>query len=64
MLFRKFLNLVDGKKSSNYIWDLQLFVRRTFTADEDIEIPTDKVLQMHSPSIDGELLVDGEAYIL
>ncbi len=64
MLFRKFLHLLNGKRESRYIWDLQLFIRRTFTSDEDIEIPSDKVLQMHSPIMDGELKVDGEAYIL
>lgn len=64
MLFRKFLNLVDGKVNSNYIWDLLLFYRRTFSSEEDIEVPNDKVLQMHSPVIDGELKVDGEVYIL
>lgn len=64
MLFFKFINLEDGKKKSQSIWDLLLFVRRTFSASEDIEIPSDKVLQMHSPVMDGELKVDGEAYIL
>ena len=64
MIFNKVLNLFEGKKRSTFIWDVLLFYRRTFTSDEDIEIPSDKVLQMHSPVMDGELKVDGEAYIL
>ena len=64
MLFRKFNTLSNGKVESRFIWDLLLFYRRTFSLDEDINIPTDKVLQMHSPIMDGELIVDGEAYIL
>lgn len=64
MLFRRVQSLFDGKEINAVIWDINLFIRKTFTADEDINIPADKVLQMHSPVIDGELLVDGEAYIL
>ena len=64
MLFRKLLRYSDGKTRATYLWDALLFIRRTFASDEDIEIPSDKVLQMHSPKIDGELKVDGEAYIL
>lgn len=64
MIFRKFNTLNNGKVESRFIWDLLLFYRRTFSSDEDINIPADKVLQMHSPIMDGELFVDGEAYIL
>lgn len=64
MLFRQFTYLLNGKRSLKNVWDLQLFIRRTFSSSEDIEIPSDKVLQMHSPVMDGELRVDGEAYIL
>ena len=63
MLFEKLNTLLNGKKINVSTWDVLLFVRRTFTSDEDIKIPTDKVLQMHSPVIDGELCVDGEAFI-
>ncbi len=64
MLFRKFNTYDSGKVRNSFIWDLLLFYRRTFASDEDINIPSDKVLQMHSPVFDGELSVDGEAYIL
>jgi len=64
MIFRKFLHLNNGKRNSRFIWDLLLFARRTFTASEDIDIPSDKVLPLYSPIMDGELKVDGEAYIL
>ncbi len=64
MLFRKLLTLDNGKKKATYLWDVFLFIRRTFNSDEDIFVPSDKVLQMHSPKIDGELKIDGEVYIL
>ncbi len=64
MLFGRLNTLLNGKKVNVPLWDVLLFYRRTFTSDEDIEIPSDKVLQMHSPIMDGELKVDGEAYIL
>lgn len=64
MLFRDVLTLVDGKRLFSKIWDIQLFSRRTFTSNEDINIPIDKSLILHSPKIDGELFVDGEGYIL
>jgi len=63
-LFYKFTHLVNGKLGVLDIWNLLLLSRRTFTAGEDINIPSDKVLQMNSPIIEGELFVDGEAYIL
>lgn len=64
MLFRKVLTLENGKRIHAFIWNVLLFSKRTFLSNEDINIPEDKVLQMHSPSIDGELYVDGELYIL
>lgn len=64
MLFRDVLTLENGKKILSKIWDVDLFIRRTFSIDEDFDIPADKVLQMHSPVFDGELKIDGEAYIL
>ncbi len=63
MLFDRVITLLSGKKVNVNTWDVLLFVRRTFTSDEDIKIPSDKVLQMHSPVMDGELCVDGEAFI-
>lgn len=63
MLFTKAVTLEDGKRSLKYFWDFLLFVRRTFVVGEDITIPTDKVLTMHSPIFEGELYVDGEAFI-
>lgn len=63
MIFSKVLHLLDGKKKSQWIWNILLFVRRTFTSDEDIKIPSDKVLTLHSPIMDGELYIDGEAFI-
>lgn len=64
MIFDKVLTLFDGKKKRIDIWDVLLFFRRTFTADEDINIPADKVLILKCPSLDGELTVDGELYLL
>ena len=64
MLFRDVLTLNEGKRLFTKIWDVLLFSRRTFTLGEDIEIPIDKSLILHSPSIDGELVIDGEGYIL
>jgi hypothetical protein len=64
MIFRKFLNLVNGKVSMSYIWDMLLFIRVTFSDSEDISIPSDKVLIMASPVFDGELSIDGEAHII
>jgi len=64
VLFRDIITLENGKKILTKIWDVNLFIRRTFTSDEDFDIPSDKVLQMHSPVFDGELNIDGEAYIL
>jgi len=64
MLFRRINNIFNGKEINTFIWNVNLFIKRTFSSDEDIEIPADKVLQMHSPVFDGELKVDGEAYIL
>jgi hypothetical protein len=37
-------------------------MRRYFSSA--IRVPTDRVLQMHSPITDGELYIDGEVYIL
>jgi len=59
-----FQTMLNGKRSVLTFWDAFLFVKRTFTAGENINIPADKVLQMHSPTIEGELYIDGEAYIL
>jgi hypothetical protein len=39
------------------------FYKRHFT-EQTIEVPSGKVLQMHSPIVDGEMIVDGEVYIL
>jgi len=63
-MFRKFLNLINGKRSMTYIWDMFLFTRSDFTSKGDIEVPSNMVLQMHSPKIDGALIVNGEVYIL
>jgi len=64
MLFRRINNIFNGKEINTFIWNVNLFIKRTFSSNEDINIPSDKVLQMHSPVIDGELYLDGEAYIL
>jgi hypothetical protein len=57
-------NLAANKFINEKIYNIKLLYKRTFTDSEDINIPSDKVLQMHSPKIDGELYIDGEAYIL
>ena len=62
-MFSKVLTLLNGKKTNSYTWDIFLFIKRTFNSSEDINIPTDKVLLMHSPSIDSELYIDGEGFI-
>lgn len=64
MIFKKIINLINGKREFTDTWDFLFFRRRTFTSDEDIEVPADKVLVMNSPIIDGEIKVDGEVYIL
>lgn len=64
MLFKKIIYLIDGKREFTNIWDFLLFRKRTFLSNEDIEIPSDKVLVMNSPKIDGEIKIDGELYIL
>ena len=64
MLFRDVLTLNEGKRLFVKIWNILLFSKRSFGSSEDIEIPSDKSLILHSPKIDGELIVDGEAYIL
>ncbi len=37
--------------------------RRDF-GNEKITVPSRHVMQMHSPVVDGEVIVDGEVYIL
>lgn len=44
--------------------DLLLCTRRTYSSVEDLSVPLDRVLQLHSPIMDGELYLDGEGYIL
>ncbi len=63
MLFSNAITLDNGKRFLAKTWDFLLFYRRTFS-ESVIEIPSDKVLQMHSPILDGELRIDGEGYIL
>lgn len=46
------------------IYNVNLFYKRTFNVGENIEIPVDKTLQLHSPKINSELKIDGEGYIL
>jgi hypothetical protein len=64
MIFKDVLTLSAGKKLLPKIWDILLISRRTFTSEEDIIIESDKSLILHSPKIDGELVIDGEGYIL
>lgn len=64
MLNFKIITLVNGKRILDNVWNFLLFNRRTFIVGEDIFVPSDKVLQLHSPIIDGELKIDGEVYIL
>ena len=64
MIFSKVLHLAEGKVYLEKIWNILLFKRRTFSPSEVISIPVDKVLQMHSPSIDCEVEISGELYIL
>lgn len=58
-----FVTKLSGKKRVLAFWDAFLFLKRDFTSEEDIDVPQGKVLQMHSPRIDGELKVDGEVFI-
>lgn len=62
-MFRKFLNLVNGKKGMSYIWDMFLFVKNDHTLSGDIEIPTDKVLLMYAPKVNGSIVISGEVRI-
>ena len=63
-MLSKILTLVNGKISLWNIWDIFLLYKTKFLVGEDIDIPQDLVLQMHSPEFDGELKISGEAYIL
>lgn len=63
MLFKKVLTLNNGKRKHAFLWDVLLFCRRTFSIGEDIIIPSDKILTMHSPIINGELYIDGEGFL-
>lgn len=64
MVFKRLIHLNNGKLGVLNIWDLLLIMRRTFTASENIHVEADRTLLLASPKIDGELRVDGEAYIL
>ena len=44
-----------GRRNSLY--------KRDFLS-ENVEVPSGHVMQMHSPKIDGEVVVNGEVYIL
>jgi hypothetical protein len=44
--------------------DTDRTIRVVYLAGENINVPTGKVLQLHSPSIDGEIIPDGEVFIL
>ncbi len=63
-MFESIQTLLNGEEVLAKVWDFFLFTKRTFTSDEDITIPVDKSLILHSPKIDGELAIDGEGYIL
>jgi|TARA_R110000851_G_scaffold298994_8_gene454814 hypothetical protein len=63
MVFSKIITLLNGKKFLGNSWDFLLFYRTAFLAGEDILIPVENVLNLHSPSIDGELFIDGEGFI-
>jgi|9_EtaG_2_1085328.scaffolds.fasta_scaffold114574_2 hypothetical protein len=64
MLFRDILTLEAGKRTYAKIWDILLFMKKTFPASEDINIINDKTLVLASPKFDGQLRIDGEGYIL
>ena len=55
------IGLLAGKLKALPIWNVHLLVNTIFT--EDINVPVDKVLPMHSPRIDGCLTIDGEVFI-
>lgn len=63
MLLDYFKTLLNGKAQTIPFWNALLLIKRDFTSEEDIDVPQGKVLQMHSPRIDGELKVDGEVFI-
>jgi hypothetical protein len=63
MVFQDVLLLDQGKNLLSKIWDISLLIRRSFTSDEDIQIPANMTLVLHSPAIDGELVLDGEGFI-
>lgn len=45
-------------------WIRRNSIYKRYFLSEDIEVPIGHVMQMHSPVVDGEVLVDGEVYIL
>ena len=58
MIFQDVLLLDQGKSLLSKIWDISLLIRRSFTSDEDIQIPAIITQVLLSPAIDGELVLD------
>lgn len=64
MIFTRLLTLLNGKKVEVDVSDVLLLKKNVFTIDEDLFIPTDQTLILNCPTIDGDITVDGEEYIL
>jgi hypothetical protein len=65
MLFKRLYTYQEGKRRLTLSWNFLFFSSRSYSGDQkDIFVDADKSLILHSPRIDGELKVDGEAYIL
>lgn len=46
------------------IWLRKNGLYRRHFPEERVTVPVDHIMQMHSPVIDGEFYIEGEAYIL
>lgn len=62
-MFRRFITLISGKLTFTGTENLFLYLRTTW-ATQKIEVASGLVLIVSSPEIDGEIIPDGEIYIL
>ena len=63
-MFSHLVTLAFGKMRALASWEYFLFIRKVFPSGQNIEVPSNTVLQMHCPEIDGDMTIDGEVYIL
>jgi hypothetical protein len=61
-MFQKIYTILNGKGTLLNSWNFLIFFERGLIS-EDIFIPVEKTLVMHSPKIDCDIILDGELYI-